>query len=95
MRAITGRDIATGTVELEHYASEHDEQYSTHGTRDAWWMKSDVLPAPPGECYIWDMGRCSDKEKEWVFDGSAVVKDWVVVGREKPKPLLVQDDSIL
>lgn len=45
-------------------------------------MKSDVLPAPKGECYIWDLARCSEDEKEWVFDGSAVVKDWIVVGSE-------------
>lgn len=95
MRAISGLDIATGAVDLEQYASKNGEQYSTHGAQDAWWMKNSVLPAPPGECYVLDMGRCSDEEKEWIFDGSAIVKDWIVVGREEPEMLLVQDDALL
>lgn len=84
MRALTGRDIATGEVVLQDVASK-GEQYSTHGPSDAWWMKSDVLPAPPHECYYLDMGRCTEEEKEWVFDGTAIVKDWIVVGRNMSK----------
>lgn len=35
MRAIRGRDIATGTVDLRAAAAS-GEEYSSHGTRDAW-----------------------------------------------------------
>lgn len=82
MRAITARDIATGTIDLEEVAA-NGEQYSTEGPPDAWWMKSEVLPSPAGECYIWDMGRCSDDEKKWIIDGTAIVKDWIVIGRRE------------
>ena len=81
MRAITGRDIATGTVDLNKLAAQ-GKQYSTNGPPDAWWMKSEILPAPLRECYIWDMGRCSEEEKKWIMNGTALVKDWIVVGRQ-------------
>ncbi|KAF2488046.1 Alpha/Beta hydrolase protein [Neohortaea acidophila] len=86
MRAITGRDIATGKVSLEEVAA-HGEQYSSKGTPDAWWMKSEILPSPPSECYLFDTGRCSEEELKWIQDGTAIVKDWIVVGREPAKDL--------
>ena len=87
MRAVTGRDIATGEVDLDEVAAKTGEQYSTHGPSDTWWMKSDVLPAPARECYIWDVARCSDEEVKWIMDGTAIVKDWIVVGRETASQL--------
>lgn len=81
MRAVTGRDIPTGTIDLQQAAAE-GKQYSTEGPGDTWWMRNDVLPSPPRECYIWDLGRCTDEEIGWILDGTAVVKDWIVVGRE-------------
>nr|POF03779.1 carboxypeptidase s1 like b [Quercus suber] len=83
MRALRGQDIATGTVSLDHFHAKHGIEYSTEGPGDTWWMRSDVLPAPKHECYIFDTGRCSETEKEWLMDGSAIVKDWIVVGREQ------------
>jgi hypothetical protein len=75
MRAITNRDIATGTINLNEYASTHEEQYA---------MKSDRLPQPPHECYLLDIeGRCTDEEAAWILDGTAVVKDWILVGRNQ------------
>lgn len=82
MRAIRGRDIATGTVNLQEVAAS-GEQYFTKGPTDTWFMPSDVLPAPPAECYVLDLGRCTDEEIEWIIDGTAIVKDWIVVGREE------------
>lgn len=46
MRALTHKDIATGEVDLNEYASTHDVQYATTGPSDTWWMKSDVLSQP-------------------------------------------------
>lgn len=82
MRALLGKDIATGTVDLQEVAAK-GKQYATEGPGDTWWMKNDVLPAPLQECYYLDIGRCTDEEKEWVFDGTAVVKDFIVVGRNE------------
>lgn len=84
MRALTHKDIATGEIDLNEYASSHDEQYSTTGPSDTWWMKNDVLPQPPHECYILDVSsRCTEEEAEWIKDGSAIVKDWILVGRHE------------
>lgn len=82
MRALTGRDIATGTVDLQKVAANGHE-YSTEGPSDTWWMRSEVLPPPEPECYYIDPGRCTDEELDSLFDGTAIVKDWIVVGREK------------
>lgn len=79
MRALLGRDIATGEVDLQAVAAA-GAQYSTEGPSETWWKLNDVLASPPHECYIWDLGRCTEVEVEAVMDGSAVVKDWIVVG---------------
>ena len=92
MRAITGRDIATGSIDLRDFANS-GEQYSTHGPDDTWWMKSDILPSPPRECYVLDIQRCNDEEKEAIRDGTAIVKDWIVVGREKLSSWPYQPES--
>lgn len=81
MRSLMGQDIATGEVDLQSVAAE-GQQYSTDGPKDTWWMKNDVLPSPPHECYLWDMGRCTREEMDAVFDGTAIIKDWIVVGKE-------------
>lgn len=82
MRSITGKDIATGEVDLFEYASTHKEQYSTSGPSDTWDMKNVVLPQPPRQCYILDIpSRCTAEEAEWIMDGTAIVKDWILIGR--------------
>lgn len=82
MRSITGKDIATGEVDLYEYASTHKEQYSTSGPSDTWHMKNDVLPQPPRQCYILDIpSRCTAEEAGWIMDGTAIVKDWILIGR--------------
>lgn len=82
MRALTQRDIATGEIDLKEYAVSHQEQYSTSGPSDTWWMKNDVLPQPPHECYSLDTSsRCTAEEISWIQDGSAILKDWILIGR--------------
>lgn len=83
MRALKHRDIATGEVDLNEYAANHAGQYSTSGPSDTWWMKNDVLPQTPHQCYILDPdSRCSEEEKSWIKDGTAIVKDWILIGRD-------------
>ncbi|EMC93035.1 hypothetical protein BAUCODRAFT_271525 [Baudoinia panamericana UAMH 10762] len=81
MRALTGKDIATGTVDIQAVAAR-GEQHATAGLDNTWWMRSDLLPTTPRECYIWDTEKCSEEEQDWLFEGSAIVKDWIVVGRK-------------
>ncbi|KAF4556367.1 Serine carboxypeptidase-like protein 3 [Elsinoe fawcettii] len=77
MRALTNKDIATGKVDT----AKHGD-YGTAGPADTWWMKSDVLPSPDGICYVLSPGAtCTEEQKEWLRDGTAVVEDWVVIGR--------------
>ncbi|KAK3118025.1 hypothetical protein LTR53_000062 [Teratosphaeriaceae sp. CCFEE 6253] len=83
MRALLGKDIATGTVDLRAHAAAEGEEYATTGAGDTWWMRNDVLPSPPRECYVLEMGHCDEEEKGWIFDGTAIVKDWIVVGRRE------------
>ncbi|KAF2724976.1 secreted carboxypeptidase-like protein [Polychaeton citri CBS 116435] len=82
MRALRGQDIATGKVHLNDYAAANGELYATSGPSSTWHMKNDVLPQPEHECYVLDIGRCYDSEIEALKNGSAVVKDWVVIGQE-------------
>ena len=82
MRSLLGQDIATGSIDLS-LAEAKGVHYSTHGPSDTWWKKNDVLPSPPHECYIWDMGRCTEDEVKAVLAGTAIVKDWIVVGIEE------------
>lgn len=86
MRALTGKDIATGEIDLQEYAATHKDQYFTSGPSDTWWRKNEVQPAPPHECYVLDMsGRCSEEEIEWIVNGTAIVKDFIVVGNAGDK----------
>lgn len=78
MRALGGRDIATGTEVVR-------DGYATKGPSDAWWMKSEVLPAPKGECYVLAPETCTDEQQKWLEDGSAIVKNYILVGREEGK----------
>ncbi|CAK4032537.1 alpha beta-hydrolase [Lecanosticta acicola] len=81
MRALTGKDIATGEIDLNHHSAMNKKQYSTTGPSDTWWMKNDVLPQPPHTCYVLDMGsRCSKDEINSIVNGTAVIKDWILVG---------------
>lgn len=83
MRALTGRDIATGEVDLRDFEKRNKDQYATEGPADTWWRKNEVLPAPKHECYVWDLyGRCEEEEIQWILEGSAVVRDFILVGRE-------------
>ena len=77
MRAMFNRDIATGTLPLS-------DTLSTVGPSEVGHIKNEVLPAPEPRCYILDPGAtCVEGEWEAVKNGTAVVRDWVVVGREE------------
>ena len=77
MRAMFNKDIATGTVDL-------GDDLATEGPASTWHRLNDPLPPPEDRCYIRELGlpTCTDEEKEWLRDGSAIIKDWILVGRE-------------
>lgn len=76
MRSLLGKDIATGKIKVT-------DDYTTEGPPDTWWMKSEVLPAPEGECYTLNPETCTEEQQKWLCDGTAIVKNWILVGREE------------
>ena len=85
-RSLFNKDIATGKVDLTRtggWASqEEDEIFRTNGPLDTWWKKNDILSPPEPECYVLDPGTCTEEEYKAVGNGTAIVKDWIVVGRK-------------
>lgn len=84
-RALFNRDIATGTVDLTATggwasAGPASEVFSSEGTRDTWWKKNEVLPGPESKCYILQKMTCSAEDLEALKNGTAIVKDYVIVG---------------
>lgn len=75
MRALFNRDIATGTVALT-------DNYSTTGPADTWAIKNEPPSQPLQFCYVWaPTSTCNDEQLDAVENGTAVIKDWLVVDR--------------
>ncbi|MCJ1231921.1 hypothetical protein MMC12_008600 [Toensbergia leucococca] len=76
MRAMFNRDISTGLLPLT-------DELSTVGPGDTWHIKNKVGEKPASMCYILNpQATCETWEYDMVKNGTAVVRDWVVVGRE-------------
>ncbi|KAF2147725.1 secreted carboxypeptidase-like protein [Myriangium duriaei CBS 260.36] len=75
MRSLFNKDIATGTVDTAQRPG-----FATKGTKDAHWMKSEVLPGMPRFCYTLAPEACTEEERNALLAGTAVVKNWIVVG---------------
>ena len=76
MRAMFNRDIATGLLPLS-------DNLGTIGPSDIWHIKNKVLEAPKPVCYILNPGDTCEKDTfEMVKNGTAIVKDYIVVGRD-------------
>lgn len=83
-RSLFNRDIATGTVDLTRtggWAGVDAEEpiFRTQGYTDTWWKKNEVFGVPEPECYTLQPSTCSDEEIEALKNGTAVVKDYVLV----------------
>ncbi|KAK2602378.1 hypothetical protein N8I77_008916 [Diaporthe amygdali] len=81
-RALFNKDIATGTVDLRAtggWKSDVDI-FKTEGTRDTWWKKNELMPVPKGQCYILQSMTCTKEEMEALRNGTAIVKDYLIVG---------------
>ena len=72
-RVMFSNDVATG--------SQSNVQLSTVGPSSAW--TASPLPPPEAEpqCYLWDiLETCTPAQKQILKNGTAVVKDFVLVG---------------
>ncbi|TLS30813.1 hypothetical protein PpBr36_03897 [Pyricularia pennisetigena] len=77
MRTITGKDVATGTVDVVK-----DSGFATQGPWSVFNVQQPPPPHPPNECYIdysplgW---RCTKEQIAALTNGTAVVENRVVV----------------
>ncbi|OOF92156.1 hypothetical protein ASPCADRAFT_210566 [Aspergillus carbonarius ITEM 5010] len=69
------RDLATGRISTARNAS-----YASEGPSSTWNVTNEVLESPAPTCYLLAMeSTCTEEQRESVVNGSAIVKDWIVV----------------
>ncbi|RFU77086.1 carboxypeptidase s1 [Trichoderma arundinaceum] len=73
MRATFNRDIPTGLQPVK-------DDLSTEGPSDTWHVRNEPPEAPTPECYILAPQTCVPEVWKKVLAGTAVIKDWLVVG---------------
>ncbi len=74
-RALFNLDIATGKVSTARNGS-----YSTTGLADTWSVKQKAPESEPAFCYTYALsGSCTDEQYESVADGTAVIKNYIVI----------------
>lgn len=81
-RALFNKDIATGAVDLTATGGWNSEAeiYRTEGPGDTWWKKNEIMPVPKAECYILQSMTCTEEEMEALRNGTAIIKDYLLVG---------------
>jgi hypothetical protein len=82
-RTMNNLDIATGQTSLAGAAAAGGSgTYATTGQMDTWAVKNAVPPAPQPTCYTLSLSTtCSTDQIQGVLNGSAVVRNWVVVDK--------------
>lgn len=72
-------DVATGKTSTTNPGGNANI-YSTTGRMDTWGVKNEPPPAPEPTCYVLALGTtCSKDQIKGIVNGSAKIKDWVVV----------------
>ena len=81
MRTIQDQDIATGTISLGTGCDGH--KYTTTGPSSILDVKNVVPASLPIQCYLWQLSTtCTANQVEAVVNGTAVVKDYIVIEPE-------------
>jgi len=76
MRAMFNRDISTGLIPVF-------DEFTTFGPSSTFHVKNKVPDNPEPKCYILAPGTCTPEQYATVKDGSAIIKDFFVVGNVK------------
>lgn len=77
-RAMAGSDIATGQILTE-------ADYSTAGPSSSFCIKNTVPQPPKPLCYTWDvMETCTPPQAALLANGTAIVRDFIMVGYVLP-----------
>lgn len=79
-RAMFNRDIATGKI-----STSKNSTYTTKGPSSTFDIKNEVPDSPEPTCYILSLSSyCTDEQAESVLNGTAVIKDYIVVDENSP-----------
>ena len=73
MRAMFNQDIATGLLPVS-------DDLTTEGPSSVFHVKNKVPEAPESKCYVRVPDTCTPEQYATVLDGTAIVKDFFVVG---------------
>ncbi|KAF2715244.1 alpha/beta-hydrolase [Pleomassaria siparia CBS 279.74] len=73
-RALFNLDIATGEVN-----TIENPTYGTSGPVKVDDIKNEIIKLPGSQCYVLDRDQCTDEQWATVEDGTALVKNWVVI----------------
>lgn len=90
MRALFNRDIATGKVDTASNGS-----YATDGPSDTLAVRNEVPEPEIMFCYTLDTSTCTAEQVDSLKNGTAVVKDWIVVDANSTRrfPFLKGEDG--
>lgn len=89
-RVMFGRDVATGKINLAQ-----NRNYITTGPKSVADVKNKVPEQLENMCFVRLPESCTDEQLAALANGTAVVKDWIVVEPrgKKPKPMKQHDDK--
>ncbi|KAL4768318.1 Alpha/Beta hydrolase protein [Aspergillus nidulans var. acristatus] len=74
-RAMFNRDIATGKI-----STAKNSTYSTKGPSSTWNVTNTVPDSPEPTCYILSLSSyCTEEQTQSVANGTALIKDYIVV----------------
>jgi carboxypeptidase C (cathepsin A) len=73
-RALFNYDIATGNI-----STTENPDYGTKGPKDVFDIKNKPVVDPGSQCYVLDQGQCTADQWETVMNGTALIKNWIVV----------------
>ncbi|KAK4235296.1 hypothetical protein C8A03DRAFT_46548 [Achaetomium macrosporum] len=81
-RVMFNKDVATGKVST---AGSNGKVYSTSGPGDVSGVMNELPSHPEPECYLWDIFQtCTASQTEMLRNGTAVLKDFVMIGYRLP-----------
>jgi len=78
MRAMFNKDIATGLIPVF-------DHLTTIGPSSTFPVKNKVPERPEPRCYVLNPGTCTPEQYATVLNGTAIVKDFIVIGNVEDK----------
>jgi hypothetical protein len=73
-RALFNYDIATGNI-----STTKNPGYASQGPHDVADITNEPVTLPGSQCYVLDRDQCTEEQWETVMNGTALVKNWIVV----------------